>query len=66
LNETISALQEPPGVQDLMASLIEQIEIFGEQVKSKSLGASDQFEIGNRATLYSQFLSEGGNQYSSL
>lgn len=66
LNETISALQEPPGAQDLMANLIEQIETFGEQVKSKRLGASDQFEIGNRATLYSQFLSEGGNQYSSL
>ena len=66
LTETISALQEPPGTKDLMMNLITQIESFGEQVKSKSLGKSDQFEIGNRATLYSQFLSEGGNEYSSL
>lgn len=66
LTQTISALQEPPGAEDLMKSLAEQINHFGEQVKSKSLGKSEQFEIGNRAALYRAFLSEGNSEYSSL
>lgn len=66
LTQTISALQEPPGAEDLMTNLLSQIDYFGEQVKSKSLGKSDQFEIGNRAALYESFLADGGNKYSSL
>ena len=66
ITQMISSLQEPPGIDDLLISLSKQIDSFGEQVKSKSLGKSDTFEIGNRASLYSTFLSEGGNEYSSL
>ncbi len=66
ITQMISSLQEPPGIEDILASLSQQIDSFGEQVKSKSLGKSDTFEIGNRADLYSAFLSEGGNEYSSL
>lgn len=66
VTQMISSLQEPPGIEDILTSLSQQIDSFGEQVKSKSLGKSDTFEIGNRADLYSTFLSEGGNEYSSL
>lgn len=66
VTQMISSLQEPPGIEDILLSLSQQIDSFGEQVKSKSLGKSDTFEIGNRADLYSAFLSEGGNEYSSL
>lgn len=66
ITQMISSLQEPPGIEDILSSLSKQIDSFGEQVKSKSLGKSNTFEIGNRADLYSAFLSEGGNEYSSL
>ena len=66
ITQMISSIPEPPGTNDLILSLIEQINTFGEQVKSKSLGKNNSFEIGNRATLYSNYLSEGGNKHSSL
>lgn len=66
ITEQIMAIEEPPGTVDLENDLINQINVFGEQVKSRSLGSSDEFGIGNRAELYAAFKNEGANTYSSL
>lgn len=66
VTEYITALQEPPGTLDIESELIHKIDVFGEQVKSRSLGSSNEFGIGNRAELYAKFSSEGANLYSSL
>lgn len=67
INQYISAFEEPPGSKDLMQELMNKIDFFGEQVKSRTLGKSLTFSIGHRAELYSSFLAENGaNPYSSL
>ena len=67
ITQEIMALpQDKIDVEQLRQSLLKEIDWFGEQVKSRSLGKSDVFEIGNRAGLYGNFRSEGFNPGSSL
>ena len=64
--EIIAMPQDNIDVEQLRQNLLKEINWFGEQVKSRSLGKSDVFEIGNRAGLYGNFTSEGFNPGSSL
>lgn len=67
ITQEIMALpQDRVDVEQLRQQLLKEIDWFGEQVKSRSLGKSDVFEIGNRAGLYGTFKGEGFNPGSSL
>lgn len=67
ITQKIMALpQDNVDVEQLRQNLLKEIDWFGEQVKSRSLGKSDVFEIGNRAGLYGNFRGEGFNPGSSL
>ena len=67
ITKTISSLDNKKiNIQQLKDQLLKDIEWFGVQVKSSSLGKSDIFKIGSREQLYSQFIQEGGNKFSTL
>ena len=66
LNKELSALPSNIDILDLKNNLFKQIDWYGEQVKSWSLGSGDALHIGNRADLYNKYLNEGGNPMSSL
>lgn len=68
ITQTIMALpQDEVDVAQLKKQLLAEIEWFGEQVKSRSLGDHTQvFEIGNREGLYNLYKSEGFNPGSSV
>lgn len=65
LVQTIEALNDTT-MNEIIEGLYQDINWFGEQVKSSTLGASTIFHIGNRQQLFNSFIDEGASEYSSL